>query len=169
MFEKTVMLALGVGVVMLGAIARADSLETPTGPTVLTVTGAIANTNGEGSARFDRRMLSSLGQIEIRTTTDWTDGATRFRGPKLRDVLDAVGAAGGRLTATALNDYAIQIPIQDAQDYDVILAMEQDGEPLSIRTKGPIWIVYPRDDHDELRSVEFNSRWIWQLASLHVE
>lgn len=134
------------------------------GETVLTVSG------GAGEpALFDRAALAALPQREIVTASDWTEGRAVFRGPLLRTVLAAAGASGETITARALNDYAVEIPMADARDYDVILAMRQDGAPLSVRAKGPLWIVYPRDDHDELDSVAYNARWIWQLAELHVE
>jgi hypothetical protein len=50
----------------------------------------------------------------------------------------------------------------------VILALSMDGRELSLRDKGPIWIVYPRDDHKELHDPVFNSRWIWQLDRLEL-
>jgi len=47
--------------------------------------------------------------------------------------------------------------------------MTMDGEPLSVRDKGPIWIVYPRDEFPELATPEVNSRWIWQLVTLDLQ
>lgn len=133
-------------------------------PTILTVTGAIAN----GEARFDRAALEALGLVEIRTSTEWTEGRPVFRGPRLAAVLDAVGAEGDTLRAVALNDYAVEIPAADARRFDVILALAQDGAPLSVRQKGPIWIIYPRDDDAALRNRIYNSRSIWQLKAIDV-
>ena len=58
--------------------------------------------------------------------------------------------------------------LQDFTDYPVVLAMSMDGTPLTLRTKGPLWIVYPRDQYTELQSPEMNSRWIWQLRALEI-
>lgn len=132
--------------------------------TILTVTGAIAN----GEARFDRAALEALGVVEVRTSTEWTEGRPVFRGPRLSALLDAVGADGDTLRAVALNDYAVEIPAADATRFNVILAMAQDGEPLSVRRKGPIWIVYPRDDDTTLQTPLYNSRSIWQLKAIDV-
>ena len=52
---------------------------------------------------------------------------------------------------TAANDYFVDIPTSDFRDYDAILAMEADGETLSRREKGPLWLMYPISDHAELR------------------
>ncbi len=104
----------------------------------------------------------------VRTSTDWTDGVKAFRGPYVRDVLDAAGYRGETVTATALNDYSVEIPMADFERYPVVLAMEMDGEPLTRRDKGPLWIVYPRDEFAELATAETNAKWIWQLRSLEV-
>ncbi|MEQ9608911.1 MAG: molybdopterin-dependent oxidoreductase [Kiloniellaceae bacterium] len=143
-------------------------LGSPQGEPLLSVAGSIANTNAQGTAVFDREMLAALPQHEIRTSTEWTDGVKVFRGPLVRDLLAAVGASGETVVATAVNDYAVQIPLSDFSSYPVVLAMSMDGEVLSLRNKGPLWIVYPRDDHAELRKSEMNSRWIWQLRSLEI-
>ena len=46
----------------VGAPAVADEpLAKPTGPVILTVTGAIGRTNAPGKAEFDMQMLQALG------------------------------------------------------------------------------------------------------------
>lgn len=117
---------------------------------------------------FDRAALAGMPQSEIRTTTEWTDGASRFRGVLARDFFRIAGLDGQTVRAIAANDYAVEIPFKDFQDYDVILATEMDGRRLTLRDKGPIWIVYPRDDHEALQDPAFNARWIWQLVRLEV-
>lgn len=161
--------ALAVLMVLPGAALAAEgALPTLRGQVILTVSGAIGTANSEGEAAFDRDMLAALPQHEIRTTTEWTDGVKVFRGPLVSDLLAAAGASGDSVVATALNDYSVEIPLRDFADYPAILAMSMDGVPLTVRTKGPLWIVYPRDDYKELQKPEMNSRWIWQLRSLEI-
>jgi hypothetical protein len=161
-----------LGLVLLGAVV-APSLATaplpePSGRVILTVTGAIQHAGKGGRAQFDRKMLEALGTTTVTTSTSWTDGATVFEGVLARDVLRAVGAQGGTVTAVALNDYKIDIPVQDFARYRVLFALKMDGVTLSPRDKGPIWIVYPRDDHRELRTESVDAKWIWQLARLEI-
>ncbi|MBV6633051.1 MAG: molybdopterin-dependent oxidoreductase [Alphaproteobacteria bacterium] len=113
--------------------------------------------------------LNRFNQHTIRTTTDWTDGITEFQGPLARDILTVAEGAGDTVRAVAVNDYAVEIPMSDFWDYDVILATSMNGQPLSLRDKGPIWVVYPRDEHPELQSVEHNDKWIWQLKEIIVK
>lgn len=132
---------------------------------LLEVTGHVAEAGG---ARFDRQALEAMPQHRITTSTPWTDGVSVFEGPLLCDLLERVGADGTVLQARALNDYAVEIPISDCERYPVILALARDGERLSRRDMGPIWIVYPRDEFPELQVETVNARWIWQLTELEV-
>ena len=129
----------------LAGPARADALPQPAGAVILRVTGRIRNTNAEGAARFDRPMLEALGMRKLTTTSAWTTGPSEFEGPLAGAVLDAVGAEGTAVRATALNDYAVPIPLDDLRRYPVLLALKMDGQYLKLMNKGPIWVVYPRD------------------------
>lgn len=138
--------------------ARADA-------PILTLSGAV-----EGPpVTLSRAELTALPQHEIRTSTTVTDGTPAFEGFLMRDLLAAYGADGTQVVALALNDYRITIPTADFVDFDVIGALYMDGVALSARDKGPIWIVYPRDDHRALQDIRYDTRWVWQLVELHVE
>lgn len=116
-----------------------------------------------------RDALKSLPQHRLRTSTTVTDGRPVFEGFLMRDLLETHGLVGETVIARALNDYQIEIPLSDFEEFDVIGALYMDGEALSPRDKGPIWIVYPREDHRELQDIRYDTRWVWQLVSLHVE
>ena len=150
--------------------ARADSLPQPAGPVILRVTGRIRDTNAEGGvARFDRAMLEALGTRKLTTSSAWTSGPTEFEGPLASAVLDAVGADGTAVHAAALNDYAVTIPIDELRRYPVLLALKMNGQYLKVMDKGPIWIVYPRDQYRELQDSLTDKRWVWQLHELQVQ
>jgi hypothetical protein len=150
------------------ASARASALPRPTGATVLTVTGVLTEANGSAGAEFDMAMLALLPQRVITTRTPWFDGARRFTGPRLRDVLAAAGATGRVLQATALNDYRVEIPVDDVMRHDVVLARLLDDRPMPVREKGPLFVIYPFDEKPELATQVHFSRCIWQLRSIAV-
>ena len=175
--RRPALLRLGLAAMLAGGTRASPSraadpapapLPEPTGRVVLTLRGAIAAGNRPGRADFDREMLLALGPRRISTPTAWTDGVKSFEGVLVRDVLTRVGAVGRVIRAQAVNDYQISIPREDFETYDVILALRMDGRDLTLRDKGPIWIVYPRGEHPELDDAQFNSRWVWQLRSLEV-
>ena len=134
-------------------------------PVVLTVSGRLTTA---GARDFTLPALEALGTIRVRAATPWTDGVQDFTGVRLRDLLAAVGAQGGTLALTALNDYSVEIPISDASTYDVIVAYRHNGAAMAVRDKGPLWIIYPLDQHAELRNAEHQARMIWQLRRIDV-
>lgn len=164
----SIFIALFVGLVASPAIGG-SMLEAPKGRVILTISGAIDQTNGEALARFDHDMFEELGTTRITTSTSWTDGPQVFEGVLARDVMNAVGAEGLTIAATALNDYQITIPVEDFEKYDVLFATHMNGVELTARDKGPIWIVYPRDDHKELRNQTVDAKWLWQLSKISVQ
>ncbi|SHO43187.1 molybdopterin-dependent oxidoreductase [Desulfopila aestuarii] len=145
------------------------ALDPPQGTVLLTINGKITTTNTEGAAQFDVAMLQALPQKTIKAETPWTAGVTKFSGPLLRDVLQMVGANGDSLLMTAINEYQVKVPVTDANFFNCILAMSVDGEILTIRTKGPLWLIYPWDTFDALRTETYYSRSIWQLKAIEIQ
>jgi len=80
-----------------------------------------------------------------------------------------VGAQGRSVTAVALNDYVTTIPIDDFSRFQVILALKRNGEYMSVRDKGPLFIIYPFDSDSTLQSQVYFGRSAWQVAKLLVE
>ncbi len=131
---------------------------------VLHVTGQVA----DGAQAFDISELRALPATTLETSTVVTDGTHRFTGVLLRDLLTRLDADGDMVTAIALNDYAVDIPVSDFDKFDVILAYSMNGEALDRADKGPLWIIYPRDAHAELQDIRYDYRWVWQLSEIEV-
>lgn len=151
----------------LGAMP-AVALDVPAGPVLLTVDGPIQHPNAGDSAVFDRAMLAQIDWREIESFTDFTVGKQLFAGPSLRALLSELGVQRGTLVARALDDYLVRIPIEDAELFGVILALEHNGVPLRVRNKGPIWIVYPAAVPEQINELH-SARMIWQLVHITVE
>jgi hypothetical protein len=160
------------GLALLQAVAAhgetLSPLSPPAGSIVLTVTGAIERTNGPRGAEFDIGMLERLGLQSMTTRTPWTEGEVHFEGVSARKLMATVGAAGTEVEALALNDFSSIIPVTDFDTYDVLLAMRMNGEPLRVRDKGPLWIVYPWSDHPQLDDFATREKSVWQLSLLRV-
>jgi hypothetical protein len=151
------------------ALPPAWALEPPTGPVVLTLTGQVRTTNGPRGAEFDLAMLRRLPQTSFSTKTPWYASVRRFTGPLLRDVLSAAGAKGTTLRVTALNDYRVDVPVDDALRHELIVAHLIDDRPMAVRDKGPLFLIYPFDARPELRTAVYYSRSAWQLRSIEVQ
>lgn len=159
-------LCAAVAVCLFSGTAGADEIPVPTGDIILTVSGSIENMNAGETAQFDREMLENIGLVDVITATPWHDGRVTFSGVPLGDLLQLVGAQGESITAVALNDYEVEIPASDAVDTGVILAIKMNGENMSVREKGPVFVIYPYDSSDEMNSQTYFSRSAWQVARL---
>lgn len=127
-------------------------------------------TNFANSATYTLEELLAMPQKTVVTKNDYVNDVTTFQGPSLRSLLEEMGVnRNAKLKMVALNDFASEAPAEDAFNYDVILAVLRDGEVMSVREKGPIWVIYPMDDHPELQDDVFNGRLVWQLKSITVE
>lgn len=110
--------------------------------------------------------LVDLPQIEIDTSTAWTDGLTKFKGPALSVILEIANLKATDVKFSALNDYHATMPIEVVQSTFPIIAWEQDGERLSVRDKGPFWIIFPYDQLDESISEQVSGWSVWQLDTI---
>jgi hypothetical protein len=50
--------------------------------------------------------------------------------------------------------------------YDMVIAHKMNGQAIAVKTKGPLFIIYPFDAKPELRSATYYERSPWQLKSL---
>lgn len=144
----------------------AASPATAQGRVVLSVTGRQRD-GAPARHDFDLPMLEALGLETLSTRTTWTGTAEQtFAGVRLARVIGALGLDGTAIRATALNDYAVDVPMEDVTRHGAFLATRQDGVPLRVRDRGPIWLIYPWSDRPELDIATFRERAIWQLRRL---
>lgn len=161
---KSILLAAVIGA-LFGTSALA--LDAPKGPVLLIVKGAITNTNVGDTAEFDLAMLEALAGRKAKMETPWTVGEVTFEGPLLSALLEAVGSTGTRLSVKALNDYAAEVPVEDAE-LATMLATRIDGKLMSVRDKGPLMVVYPFDQNPDLYNEKYFSRSVWQIKEIEV-
>ena len=167
--EVIFFLALSLSVLTLTSVSLAAKLAPPTGKVLLTVQGLISMTNAGQTAVFDRQQLSALGLHTLKTSNPFIKGVHTFEGVYLSDVLKTVGAMGKTITALAIDGYSSDFPVSDVLKYKPLIAMKRDGKVMRVRTKGPLWIVYPIDQFENLKSERFSGRSIWQLITLTVK
>ena len=156
-------------------------------PVIVTVTGAVENTNRgafdaetdvffkhheldfEKAHAFTRGDLAALGteEITLAYAEEWS-GERTFRGPRLADVLAAAGATGNSVTVQALDGYGLALDRKMIEDGHFILALESNGRPLAIGGFGPAWLVYPPDDWTH-PTIAANSGLVWSIFHIAVE
>ncbi|SHH41349.1 hypothetical protein SAMN05444003_3074 [Cognatiyoonia sediminum] len=142
------------------AIASEDSAEV-----VLTL--RFENRTQE-PVEFTLEDLNAFGEDQFSTTTIWTTGPQTFSGVSLKSFLNSLGIENGTILASAINDYTVEIPVSDAVIDGPMIAYRLNGEEMSIRDKGPLWIVYPYDSKSEYQAEVIYSRSIWQLDRIAI-
>lgn len=166
---RNAVLASVLAASLLASAGGAAALDKPAGEVILTITAdRIDNPNVDGTAQFDLAMLEALAGRSGEMETPWTKGRAVFSGPLLRAVIEAAGAHGTTMKVTAINDYAAEVPMDDALLLDTILATRMNGETMSVREKGPLFLVYPFDKDPALYNEKYFSRSVWQIKAIEV-
>ena len=112
--------------------------------------------------------LEEMEQIEFSTSSIWTDDINQYSGVSLEKLLERVGAKGTVLRMIALNDYSIEMPVEDLEEDAPIVATRMNGETMSVRDKGPYWVIFPFDASPQYRTETHYARSVWQLQRLEV-
>jgi hypothetical protein len=183
----TMIRLLAVALVLAwSGIAQAQALKAPSGPVILTVTGAIAQSNRgpfdantdalfknqqvtfQRAAAFDLAMIEALGMQMVEADYPQGGALHRFEGPLLRDVLKAVGANGSVLKVAALDGYVQDIEMREIEQWPIVLAVKQDGTYLATGGFGPTRVVFPRRDIPALANRN-DDKWVWAVVHIAVE
>jgi hypothetical protein len=148
------------------AVAGFPSIASAPQPKVLlTVSGRIGRVNNDATDTYDfsEPDFLKLATTSITTSTPWTPTSV-FVGPLLIDVMRTAGVTSGKLNLRTLDDNSVPVPWADLVRYGVILAHSQDGQRLNNNRWGPLWTIYPRDQHlAALTGPIAESRFIWQV------
>lgn len=123
---------------------------------------------GDVSYAVTEAVVEKVGTLTYQAMVPGLDDQLHeVRGPLIRDLLREAGISGETATGIALDKYEVEIPASDFDKFDVIAAIELDGKRLTVRNKGPVWIVYPSGKHENMRKDPvYEARSIWQLKEL---
>lgn len=137
--------------------------------TLLEIEGLVKPNSPRGSHVFSEQDFLKLDTVKLVTATAWTP-KSEFIGPELSTVLAAAGVAPNatEMRFYAIDAYEITIPISDITKYRPVMAHTQDGERLKIPTRGPVFLVYPRDQYPELTAIKGQAQFVWMVCKIIV-
>lgn len=124
--------------------------------------------DGTRLAALDRADLAALPQTAFTTHTIWTEGAQRFEGVSLATLLARTGISARRLDLVAVNDYTVSLPADEIGPVYPVIAHSRNGAAMSLRDKGPFWLVYNYDSDPDFQRETVYMRSIWQLDRITV-
>ncbi|WP_394561165.1 molybdopterin-dependent oxidoreductase [Aquipseudomonas alcaligenes] len=127
---------------------------------------------GNKVIELEREQVLALPQARLTTSTTLSPTPTVWEGPLMRDVLALLGVPTDKVVPIRLlswDDYRADLTSEDFSRWDVLLAHSADGKELSVETLGPLRVIYPRDQFEELQDQRLDHRWVWMLREIVVE
>ena len=120
-----------------------------------------------GPVSYSHAQIEKIGLKELETTTYWPEDNGVYDGVLLRDLLSHAGIENSsQIKVTALDDYSALIPQEDWQKWDVLIATRHERKAMSIRRKGPLRVIYPKDIGGEVAASDMRIRWIWAIKTI---
>ncbi|NIY83747.1 oxidoreductase [Vibrio hepatarius] len=118
--------------------------------------------------QFTLEQLLPYVDKEVITSTPWTNGDTTFVGISAKEILHLLGVENADLKVTALNNYWSRIPYRDIEKYNPVFAIKKNGQTMSVRDKGPVWLIYPLSEFNEQNNEILHSRMVWQVNRIEI-
>jgi hypothetical protein len=192
MQKRHFLAALGA-TTLAGTAPAAQDRPQRTGPTLLTVTGAIGQGNRgpldkaldqmmvkqqlafDKAHVFDFEALRALPAVTIRPTLEYDAKVHTLRGPLLGQVIEATGARLDntlKLVLRAIDGYNVTLTLAQARRYRFIIATHLDGQPMPLGGLGPLWAVFDADRHADVMARPLAERYAqcpWGLYHLEVQ
>jgi hypothetical protein len=159
-------------VVAPAALQVGDAIPAPTGDVVLTIDGNISQHNEGETLVFDMETLEKLGVVQYDVDDPFVKKNIVYSGVLLSEILKFAGAAPDAKTITlhALDDYSVDMPLEDATKWPVLVALKADGKYMPIENNGPLISIFPFNDFpDELDHLTYDAFWVWSLAGITVK
>ena len=152
----------------VGLYLSAQAVKAGSEDVVLTLTRPQDDGNEALQIDITRQLLMSLPRSGFVTTTLWTNGPQRFDGVWLSDFLAHFDVTSGTLALQAINDYLVEMPVDEINTGEALLAYDRNGQPMTQRSRGPVWLVYNYDADPAFRTETIYTRSVWQLDRITV-
>jgi hypothetical protein len=146
-------LILGLLVAMLGPFSYASTL--------------VIEVSKKEIKTLSFQNIKDMPSTKISTHLPWFKGEAEFTGVGLSYLLtNQFGEIPESTSFRALNDYSVDINKADIEKYQPILAYLKDGNTMTVREKGPYWVVFSLKDNPSIDNSEYHSKMIWQLEKI---
>lgn len=157
-------------VVVPATLHPGTTIPIPQQAPILTITGKIGTTNHDHAIVMDRATIEKVGLVQYTVKDPFEERPVQYCGVLMRDLLALWQVADDAQTVsiTALNDYKIDIPINEFRQFPILFAVKADGADMQPDYRGPAMLVYPIDQYKfDLIAVQRN--WIWQIKTIDIQ
>ena len=156
--------------VTTASITQGDAVPAPTGEVILTLSGAIDMTNSGDTLQLDMATLEDFGLVKYTVNDPWLSAKNTYTGVLFSDLRKALGISGDAtsLRITALDNYQVDISLEDAEKWPILLATRVNGNYMDIENSGPTRVIFPYDTYSEIDQIAYKDYWIWNIKSVEV-
>ena len=167
-YAQLLVLTMLVGLLAVSGLGK--DVPVPAGDVALTVTGAVALTNADGTFEMDEAMLRALPQTKYFVVDPWM-GDNTYGGVLLSTVLEYVGFPLGadQVVLVASDEKEFPIKIADALTYPILLVMDDADGALIEALGGPIKVAFPYDAYPGVEELYPPESWAWYVIELRIE
>lgn len=148
-----------------------QAVPPPQGEVILTMSGNMNSNNSGADLAFDMQTLEKVGLIEYTIDDPWQDGQqVTYTGVLVSELLKVAGLneSATSLHLIALDDYAVDIPISEINQWPVMLATRRAGQYMGIDASGPTQIVFPFHSNPEIDKDTYKVQMIWNLRDIEI-
>ncbi|NQW23031.1 MAG: molybdopterin-dependent oxidoreductase [SAR202 cluster bacterium] len=156
--------------VTAASIKSGDAIPAPTGDVIITMLGDLNVTNSGDTLELDMPTLEGFGLVKYTVNDPWLNAENTYTGVLISDLRKALGASSSAtsLLFTALDDYQVDISLEDVEKWPILLATRNNGEYMDIENSGPTRVIFPYDAFPEIDRVSYKDLWIWNIKSVEV-
>lgn len=149
-----------------------SAIPGPDDEIILKISGEIDNPNAGQDLVLDMATLEQLGLVEYTIADPWLNHEeVAYTGVLLADLLELAGLpeSATNIHIVALDDYAVDIALEDVQKWPIMIATRTDGKYMSIENSGPTRVVFPFHAHPEIDEDIYKVLMIWNLRDVEVQ
>ena len=156
----------GIMLLLLAGFAQAV-----TEPVILSVYGDMEQHGGpHQQLDFTLSELQALTQSQITTAHPWSAQAQHYSGIDLTALLEKLFAKQQikSLNLEGLNGFSVAFEWSKINTFAPVVAWQENGQLMSRRNKGPLWLILPFDQVPEVKQADFLHYMVWQLRTIRV-
>lgn len=142
----------------------------PESKVVVTVKGAITETNSDKGLELDMAMLEGIGTKLYDGKDPWL-GKKKYTGVVIADILKFAGASKdvAEVIVIANDGKKVTLKAEDVSKYPIMLATQDAGKPIGAGVGGPVKLVFPYTTHPELEKMYPKEDWNWFVVAIEVK
>ncbi|EGU43426.1 hypothetical protein VII00023_16380 [Vibrio ichthyoenteri ATCC 700023] len=112
-------------------------------------------------------LLREFETETFETQLPWFEDVRQFTGIPVAKIVERYGNQNTfAVTFSALNDYSATTTIEDINNFDPIIAISINNQPIRVRHKGPYWMVFNLDKYPEINNTTYHSQMVWQIDEI---